>query len=205
MKLFTITTILVLVSWVALSNLPVNGGSIVTASQPAPITVVSEEVNNYGVPGISRGISVKAIPGSADVGGFYLEIPAIGLKKRVVPNVDPTRRGAYLPVIDENVAHGRYTRLPDQATKSGNVYLYAHRDGHAGFFNRLDELRNGAKIEIFYNGETFTYKVFRSFVVNRKDTWVYTAQSPSPTLTLQTCENGSEDRLIVKARLVRVV
>jgi LPXTG-site transpeptidase (sortase) family protein len=140
---------------------------------------------------------------------FWLEIPKISLRKQVIENVDPASESTYANVITKYVAHGMYTRLPDEATVEGNVYLFAHRQGvyqgkNIGFFQKLDKLSKGDIATITYGGKKYTYRFKESFIVTPQDTWVYNGSSHTPTLTLQTCEDGENLRLIVKFDLVSV-
>lgn len=140
---------------------------------------------------------------------FILTIPSINLRKDVVRNVDPVSRDEYLDVINTKIAHGKYTKLPDEAIYSGNVYLFAHRDGtfqgsDMGFFRNLDKLGSADTAMIEYEGKTYIYKFRRSYVVSKYDVGVYNGDTDSPTLTLQTCQNGNTDRLIVEFDLVEV-
>lgn len=136
---------------------------------------------------------------------FSIQIPKISLNKRIVANVDPINTAEYLAVIEKDIAHGKYTLLPFQAKNDGNVYLFAHREGSSGFFNRLGELQKGDEILITFNNELYVYSVEEMFVVNPEDTFVYTADSAYPALTLQTCENGNTQRLIIKSKLISVI
>jgi LPXTG-site transpeptidase (sortase) family protein len=162
---------------------------------------------------IDNGISIKSVPVTVTAisahktvsgNNFSIVIPKIRLNVAVKANVDPANPAVYLPVLDHEVAHGMYTMLPDQAIHDGNVYLFAHRNGNSGYFHRLNELKTGDTVVLNYQGKTYTYRVYQSFVVNTADVWVYTGESAKPTLTLQTCENGTLQRLIVKAELVSI-
>lgn len=140
---------------------------------------------------------------------FSLQIPKIGLSKDIIPNVDPVRESVYGPVINQYVAHGKYTKLPDEATENGNVYLFAHREGQhngkdIGFFKDLGEIALGDKAIVHFEGRKYTYEMYKKFVIYPKDVWVYSATANEPTLTLQTCENGTSQRLIVKFKLVDI-
>ncbi len=140
---------------------------------------------------------------------FRLAIPSINLNMNVVENVDPADESVYGAVMVNNIAHGKYTRLPDEATLEGNVYLFAHREGvvggkDVGFFQNLNELSYGDIALIKYGDKIYKYRFRKSFVITPQDTWVYTGQSNSPTLTLQTCEDGESKRLIVKLDLIEV-
>jgi LPXTG-site transpeptidase (sortase) family protein len=141
--------------------------------------------------------------------GFRLEIPKIGINRKVVENVDPADEAVYGQVIAQDIAHGKYTKLPDEAQQQGNVYLFAHRDGYAngnsiGFFKRLNELNLGDKAFVYYAQKKYTYELVKSFIVTPQDTWVYTGRSSFPALTLQTCEKGEELRLITQFKLIEV-
>lgn len=133
---------------------------------------------------------------------FILSIPAISLRKDVMRNIDPSNKDEYMAVLRNSIAHGKYTLLPDQAVDFGNVYLFAHRQGtfdgkDIGFFRRLNEIRFGDEAYINFDGSTYIYKFRSSKIVSPKDTYVYTSYSPTPTLTLQTCEQGFSKRLIL--------
>lgn len=170
-------------------------------------TVTTSVDASTGLPRTGADFELNQLGTASD---FRLEIPRIGVSKEIVAEVDPRSEEIYGPVIEEAVAHGRFTRLPHEATVDGNVYLFAHREGIApdgrdyGYFNRLDELRPGDRAEVRFRGETYTYQFRESFVIKPEDTWVYTDRASVPTLTLQTCENGEEDRLIVKFDLISV-
>lgn len=164
------------------------------------------EVSNWE---LDNGNSVSGLKNSRSSSEFTLQIPKIGLQHRVIENVSPGTEAQYGPIIEQYIAHGQYTRLPDEATVDGNVYLFAHRDGakngrNFGFFKHLDKLTSGDKAYIKYDGKTYTYSLYTAFVINPTDTWVYTGESNFPSLTLQTCENGEEQRLILKFRLESV-
>lgn len=146
---------------------------------------------------------------SSQTQDFRLEIPKIGLSHKVVENVDPASESIYGPVINESIAHGMYTRLPDEAISNGNVYLFAHREGsyqgnNIGYFKQLDKIGNGDKAEIVYAGRRYVYEFWRNFVITPQDTWVYNGESELPMLTLQTCENGLAARLIVQFKFKEV-
>ncbi len=139
---------------------------------------------------------------------FALEIPSINLKHDIWANTDPRYKEEYIPVLDQYIAHGKFTLLPDEATKDGNVYLFAHRSNYDGkqngFFANLDKIKPGDIAYIYYNGITYTYSFRTSKIVEPSETSVYTSQSDTPTLTMQTCNNGLKERLILWWDLVEV-
>ena len=151
---------------------------------------------------------VPKVAATEPVREFVLIIPKIDLEKEVVENVNPADPDEYLPVLNENIAHGKYTRMPDGAVDEGNVYLFAHREWefegqNAGFFSKIGELGAGDIAIIKYNGKNYSYIFQSKKLVDVKNVSIYTSESVSPTLTLQTCE-GSEKRLIVSFTLVGI-
>jgi len=138
---------------------------------------------------------------------FSLEISSIKVKQKVYPNVDPSNSKEYLNVLEKGIAHGKYTKLPNQAIDSGNVYLFAHNEGYAngkniGFFHNLTKLKKGDEAIIRFKGNVYVYRFRSSKIVDPQDVSVYTGESANPTLTLQTCHNGQKERLIATFDLV---
>ncbi|MCB0749057.1 MAG: sortase [Ignavibacteriae bacterium] len=141
-----------------------------------------------------------------DVYEFSIYIPKIGLKKNIIPYVSPVEESEYLDVIEKNVAHGKYTFTPERTNKLnwGITYLFAHREGNSGFFNRLGELNTGDRIEINFNGKKYIYSLTSKYIVDPSQTEVYSSYHPTPLLRIQTCENGLSQRLIVDSALISV-
>lgn len=138
---------------------------------------------------------------------FTIKIPKISLYQEVEPNVDPTNRDIYLPIIEKKVAHGKGTSLPDDP--DGNTYLFAHSRAttaeKGGWFTRIDELTEGDLIILYYNGTLYEYSVVNYFVISPKQTSVYTGDSlfeETNSVTLQTCypRGSTESRLIIQAK-----
>ncbi len=135
---------------------------------------------------------------------FSISIPQINLNQEIVANVDASNPEEYLDVLNRAIAHGKNTALPDETKshKSGNVYLFAHKNGtfngrDIGFFHNLDKLQKGEKAYINYNGTIYTYILREKYYKNQYDTQIFTGYSPTPTLTLQTCTQDSNTRLIL--------
>lgn len=173
---------------------------------PGTNSTLNPTLGNSIIPQVRASINNLSLRQVSADTEFQIEIAKIGLSKKVIPNVNPIDEAEYSRVIEDYVAHGEYTRLPDEATIDGNVYLFAHRTGvingkNVGFFNRLGELQSGDRAQIKFAGKLYTYILKRSFVVSPKDTWVYAERSSAPMLTLQTCENGESQRLILQFTL----
>ena len=162
----------------------------------------AEWIESESVGGLRDRNLVLPFSGANEAREFVIEIQKIGLKRQVVENVDPANSQEYMGVLNHSIAHGKYTRLPDQAVESGNVYLFGHREGEyqgndVGFFSRLDEVELGDEAIIKFDGNTYIYKFRSSRIVDPTETSVYTPFSSTPMLTLQTCEDGYSKRLIL--------
>ncbi len=213
-----LTTIVILVGFFRVNVQVVKNVEVVhvsTTQQDRPSTTAVLGLSNSGLTkGIDASqsspnkIDYKTISKNRDP-NFKLIIPKIGLEKKVYENIDPGLEKVYKPVLEKGIAHGKFTKLPDEATTQGNIYLFAHRNGHVkgqdiGFFRRIGELERGDEAIISYLGQRYIYKFKGRFVITPGDTWVYNARADQPTLTLQTCEDNETKRLIVKFTLVKV-
>lgn len=140
---------------------------------------------------------------------FWIDIPDIDLHHDIKENVSPVDEEEYLDIMEDYVAHGRFTALPPAAT--GNTYLFAHSmsaEGNVtpsgGWFTRIDELEKGDLIYVNYHGKLYVYTVTDREIISPLETSVYTGNSiygEHRSLTLQTCypRGGTELRLMVYA------
>lgn len=85
----------------------------------------------------------------------------------------------------------------------GNCAIAGHRGGKYGiFFKHIDELVNGDEIKITdLEGNIYLYRVYKQFVTEPTDMSVINDIEGEKTLTLISCENNGEDRLIVYAKM----
>ncbi|WP_040948374.1 class D sortase [Gorillibacterium massiliense] len=86
----------------------------------------------------------------------------------------------------------------------GNTAIAAHRSLTKGrFFNRLNEVAIGDKIIVQTNGQTFTYTVYQTLIVDPKDVSVLNRNEKDRVLTLITCDPviNPTHRLIVHAKI----
>lgn len=112
----------------------------------------------------------------------------------------PIAEGVDLETLKFAVGH-----MPGTAALGGvgNSVLAGHRSHTFGiFFNRLDEVIVGDQIIIEKaDGSTTTYEVYKTLLVDPKDTSVLNTTSEHKVLTLITChpEINPDSRLIVHA------
>lgn len=100
------------------------------------------------------------------------------------------------------VGHMPGTAMPGEV---GNCALAGHRSYTFGeYFNRLDEVEVGDEIQITRGKETYTYKVYESFLVEPTEVWVTEPIEDKKIVTLITCHPvvQATHRLIVRGELV---
>jgi sortase A len=123
-----------------------------------------------------------------------LEIPKLNLKVAIGEGVD--RR-----TLRYTVGHFPFTVPPGA---EGNCCIIGHRSYLFGmFFNRLNELNAGDKINVRYKGKDYTYEVTEQQVVKPSDIWVLNPTAEAQ-LTLVTCTpvRIATHRLIIRAKLI---
>jgi LPXTG-site transpeptidase (sortase) family protein len=168
--------------------------------------VVKSKENNQPSFGdlLTGATEQEIVPPDAD---FSIVIPKIGASAKVFPNIDPSREDAFLPVLQQGVAHAQGTVFPGLA---GNIYLFAHSTDNfwnAGRYNAifylLKDLKEGDEIAVFFQGERYNYFVTQTRVVDSSDvSFITQANTGNEQLILQTCwpPGTTWKRLLVFAR-----
>ena len=89
-----------------------------------------------------------------------------------------------------------------KVNETGNLTLAGHNFLNASMFGRIDKLENNDEIIISdLYGNQVTYKVFDKYVTDPNDVRVLEGvEKNKKEITLITCINGRENRLIIKAR-----
>jgi sortase A len=121
-----------------------------------------------------------------------IEIPDIGVKKTVI-------EGTGVSDLKRGPGHYLNTPLPGQP---GNASIAGHRTTYGAPFNRLQELKNGAVINVRTKQGLFHYKVTGQKIVDPSDVSVL-APTKENRLTLTTChpKYSAAKRLIITAVL----
>lgn len=133
-------------------------------------------------------------PNGLEVMGI-VSIPKIDINLMLVEGV--TRQA-----LKFAVGHMPGTAMPGEV---GNCALAGHRSYTFGeYFNRLDEVEVGDEIQITRGKETYTYKVYESFLVEPTEVWVTEPIEDKKIVTLITCHPvvKATHRLIVRGELV---
>lgn len=104
--------------------------------------------------------------------------------------------------VDENSLWKSICKTSDNRIDgTGNLCLAGHNMRNATMFAKIKKLRNGDKVEITnIYGEKYVYLVYDSFYVEANDIEVLN-ETEDPIITLITCNNSGNKRLIVRAKL----
>lgn len=100
------------------------------------------------------------------------------------------------------VGHMPGTAMPGEV---GNCAVAGHRSYTFGeYFNRLDELEVGDEITVRIGSETYTYRIYESFLVEPSEVWVTEPVEDRKIITLITCHPvvKATHRLIVRGELI---
>lgn len=88
--------------------------------------------------------------------------------------------------------------------EKNNLCIAGHNYDNNKFFSNIKKLNINDKIVIHDNlNNSFTYSVFKNYEVNNNDlSPIYTNFTDSSELTLVTCNNFNNKRIIIKAKLL---
>lgn len=139
---------------------------------------------------------------------FSISIPRIGAQSRVVPNVDAADKFEYGRALETGVAHAAGTFLPGM---NGATTLFAHSTDSAAnvsrynaVFYRLDELRPGDLVTLWYLGKKYDYRVSGSQIVPPNNVEIFSTRPGREKLYLVTCtpRGTTKNRLIIEAEII---
>lgn len=124
----------------------------------------------------------------------YIEIPSINIKY-------PILEKETVASLEQSVA----VRYPDAAklNEVGNVVIAGHNYRNGMFFSNLKKVSTGDKIKITdVNGRTLVYTVYEKYETTPEDVAYITRNvGENIEITLVTCTDNSEARIIVKAKV----
>ena len=122
---------------------------------------------------------------------FSLVIPKIGANAPVIPNINAAEKDEYLQALQSGVAHAQGTAFPGEG---GHMFLFAHSTDYiwnVGTYNAvfylLYKLEEGDEVNLFYEGQRFTYRVTGKQIIDPSEVEYLTRKTDSELLTLQTC------------------
>lgn len=122
-----------------------------------------------------------------------IEIPDIGIKYAIVEGTEKSNL---------RTAVGHMTETSD-AGELGNCVIAGHRGGYYGtFFQNIDKLETDAEIRVTdLENNTYTYYVYEQKWIAPNAWGEIAAIEGEKTLTLLSCEEEGELRIIVRARM----
>lgn len=119
-----------------------------------------------------------------------IKIEKIGIEYPIIKYVDENSLWKSICKISDNHIDG-----------TGNLCLAGHNMRNSTMFAKIKKLRNGDKVEITnIYGEKYVYLVYDSFYVEANDIEVL-KETKESIITLITCNNVGNKRLIVRAKL----
>ncbi|MGM0842350.1 MAG: class D sortase [Bacillota bacterium] len=103
--------------------------------------------------------------------------------------------------LKKGVGHYSSTSLPEQ---NDQIFLAGHRDT---VFRDIGELQHGDILSIGMPTGTYSYEIFKTYIVDESDTSVIRTTRPEEILTLSTCYpfsllGASSERYIIEARRI---
>lgn len=101
---------------------------------------------------------------------------------------------------DSNILNNSIGHFPETSKLNGNIGLAAHNRGYKNnYFEKIDQLESGDKIDYYYNGNIKHYEVKNKVIILNTD-WKYLLRENKNKLTLITCiKNQPKYRLCVQA------
>jgi LPXTG-site transpeptidase (sortase) family protein len=137
---------------------------------------------------------------------FSIKIDKIDVLVPIIANVNGVNKNTYNKELQKGVVHLKGTALPGEGS---NIFIFGHSSSEIGWgkyakiFSKLNELKRGDKIIVFYNKEKFIYSVFNKEIV-KKDEINVINPTKKEQLTLMTCwpVGTAKERLIIKSHLL---
>lgn len=135
-----------------------------------------------------------------DTFSYTISIPKINIKEAIVSTVDTD--------LEKHLVNYQGTGIPG---KNGNAVIFGHstlpqlfnQKDYKTIFANVYKLKNEDNIYVMLNGVKYTYKIFKTIVVDPSDSSALVQDYDNSYLTLVTCTPPGTiwKRLVVKARL----
>jgi len=126
-----------------------------------------------------------------------LKIPKIKLEKGLFAKTSKYNSIEYNIMIHEASSN------PEE--KKGNVILVAHSGtADIAFFRNLYKLKKGDVAEIYYHGNRYTYKIVKTYDVEKTGSVEIDRNYNKESLTMITCRHGTNKQIVLISELVSV-
>lgn len=141
--------------------------------------------------------------GAVQTPSYTISIPSIKIENADVSTADTD--------LTKHLVNYQGTSIPG---KNGNAVIFGHSTlpqlfnikNYKTIFANAYKLKNGDSIYVSISGATYTYKIFKTIVVDPSDTSALVQDYNNSYITLVTCTPPGTiwKRLIVKARLQKI-
>jgi len=138
-----------------------------------------------------------------DTPSYTISIPKIKIEEATVSTVDTD--------LEKHLVNYQGTSIPG---KNGNAVIFGHSTlpqlfnatDYKTIFANVYKLKNGDNIYAMLNGVRYTYKIFKTVVVDPTDSSALVQDYDNSYLTLVTCTPPGTiwKRLVIKSRLERI-
>jgi LPXTG-site transpeptidase (sortase) family protein len=125
-----------------------------------------------------------------------LEIPKIGISVPLIVSPEASQKDLEI-LLDEGAVYYPGSALPGQA---GETVILGHsappqwpQIKHDWIFSRLDELTRGDEIDVYFNGQKFTFRVSGKFFLDRGEELPQTLTKVKNVLLLISCWPPGKD------------
>lgn len=155
------------------------------------VSTIKEELNNFQNVGGTEEIRTE-LNGYKVIG--IIKIPKIDLEYPI------------LETTNEESLNFSITKFwGNKINAIGNITLAGHNNLSGTMFGKLNKLQEGDIIELTdMQNVTLKYEVFKTYVIDPNDiSCILQEQEGVREITLITCENGNNNRYIVKAREIQ--
>jgi LPXTG-site transpeptidase (sortase) family protein len=126
-----------------------------------------------------------------------LKIPKINLEKGLFAKTSKYNDVEYNIMIHETSS--------DPTEDKGNVILVAHSGtANIAFFKNLYKLVEGDTAEIYYHGLKYTYKIVKTYDVEKTGTVEIDRDYDKTSLTMITCRHGTNKQIVLISELESV-
>ena len=121
---------------------------------------------------------------------MVIEIPNIGLKKGLCSI------GQECNAVSKNIQIIKESDMPN--VTNGNLILAGHNgNSNVSFFNKLDQMDIGNKINIYYKGIKYEYKLNNFYDIDKNGKATIYRDYDKTTLVLITCKKNTKDKQVV--------
>lgn len=120
---------------------------------------------------------------------MILDIPKINLKKGIY-DIESIYNS-----VDYGIQIMKESSMPE--FENSNVILASHRGtSNISYFDKLDRLINGDKVNLLYNGNKYTYQIIKSYEQEKTGKITLLKYDNKSIITLITCKKNENKQIV---------